>query len=132
MIRRADVGVLFILASVVHFAFAQNSGAVKAPSLRFQKVQISEYFWLEGAAVADLNSDGHIDIIAGPFWYEGPEFKVRREIFPATQTFKRQRPDGVEDTMEGFEGALGTHNAYSNAFFEFVATSITMDGRTFW
>ena len=138
MILRACIAVPLWLVLVGHFALAQNPGGVRTlptpldpahsgPAmaahpqvLRFQKVQISEYFWSEGTAIADINRDQHIDIVAGPFWYEGPEFKVRHEIFAATQTFKRQRADGTEETVEGFEGALGTHNAYSNAFFEFV------------
>ena len=145
MILRACIAVPLLLVLVMHFALAQNPQAVKTlpvmlgtgtpppdpahsgpamPAhpevLRFQKVQISEYFWSEGTAIADINRDEHIDIVAGPFWYQGPEFKVRHEIFSATQTFKRQRADGTEETVEGFEGALGTHNAYSNAFFEFV------------
>ena len=145
MIPRACIGVPLLLVLVVHFALAQNPGAMKTlvlmlstgtslpdpahagPAtaahpevLRFEKVQISKYFWSEGSAIADINRDGHTDIVAGPFWYEGPEFKVRHEILPATETFKRQRADGAEETVEGFEGALGTHNAYSNAFVEFV------------
>ena len=88
--------------------------------LSFTKLQISDKFWSEGAAIADINRDGHADIVAGPFWYEGPDFKKRHEIFPATQTFKRKGADGIEETVEGFEGALGTNNAYSNVFFEFA------------
>jgi len=29
----------------------------------------------EGCAVADVNRDGHVDVIAGRSWYEGPEFR---------------------------------------------------------
>src|SRR5215469_1230284 len=98
----------------------QASHAKGPTGLSFTKVQISDKFWSEGAAIADINRDGHADIIAGPFWYEGPDFKKRHEIFPATQTFRRKRADGIEESTEGFEGALGTKNAYSNVFFEFA------------
>ena len=110
--------VALFIASLL--SMIQAAHAADPAVLSFRKVQISDKFWSEGAAIADINRDGHADIIAGPFWYEGPEFKKRHEIFPATQTFKRKGADGIEGTVEGFEGALGTNNAYSNVFFEFA------------
>src|SRR5262249_2975323 len=50
----------------------------------FKNIQISDKFWSEGVAIADINRDGHIDVISGPYWYEGPDFRKRHEIFPAT------------------------------------------------
>src|SRR5207244_5619326 len=54
------------------------------------------------------------------FWYEGPNFKKRHEFYPATHTFQRKRPDGAIENIEGFEGALGVSNNYSDNFFAFV------------
>ena len=34
----------------------------------------------EGIAVADFNGDGHPDVSAGEFWYEGPEFTRQRRL----------------------------------------------------
>ncbi len=45
----------------------------------FQKLTLSEKFVAEGSNVADFNNDGHLDVVAGPYWYEGPDFKVRHE-----------------------------------------------------
>jgi len=47
----------------------------------FKKITISDKFNTEGATAADFNNDGEIDIVAGHFWYEGPEFKVRHQIY---------------------------------------------------
>jgi len=66
-------------------------------------------------ACGDFNHDGTMDIYAGPFWYEGPDFKKRHEYRPATTTFKLP-----EDEVEGYEGALGKKNAYSDDFMNFV------------
>ena len=33
-------------------------------------------------ATGDFNRDGTVDIVAGPFWYEGPDFQRRQEIYP--------------------------------------------------
>ena len=38
----------------------------------FKKIQLTDKFWSEGATFADLNRDGHNDIISGPYWWEGP------------------------------------------------------------
>jgi len=86
----------------------------------FKKSVLTDKFWSEGAAFGDLNRDGKADIVSGPFWYEAPEFKIRHEFYPATATFQRKLADGKTETVEGFEGALGTQNAYSDNFFAFV------------
>lgn len=86
----------------------------------FKKTQLTDKFWGEGATFGDLNRDGKLDIVSGPFWYQGPDFALRREFYPATATFKRKQPDGSEQTIEGFEGALGVENKYSDNFFAFV------------
>jgi hypothetical protein len=61
-----------------------------------------------------------MDVICGPFWYEGPDFKKVHEFAPANTTFKRKKPDGSEETIPGFEGGLGTNNSYSDNFFAFI------------
>ncbi|MDB6152528.1 MAG: repeat protein, partial [Chthoniobacteraceae bacterium] len=86
----------------------------------FKKIQLNEYFWSEGATFGDFNKDGKTDIVSGPFWYEGPDFKSRHEIYPATRTFKHKKADGTEETIPGFEGALGENNVYSDNFFAFT------------
>lgn len=49
---------------------------------RFEKIRLSDEFFSEGANFGDFNRDGTRDIAAGPYWYEGPEFQTRREIYP--------------------------------------------------
>ncbi|MDB6055769.1 MAG: repeat protein, partial [Verrucomicrobiales bacterium] len=80
----------------------------------WKKIQITDKFWSEGAAFGDFNKDGKMDVVSGPYWYEGPGFTVRHEYYPAKQTFKIKKADGTEQTIEGFEGGLGTNNAYSD------------------
>src|SRR6476620_6276786 len=86
----------------------------------FKKIQLSDKFWSEGANFGDFNHDGKMDIVSGPFWYEGPDFKKRHEFAPANTTFKLKKADGTEETVEGFEGGLGTHNAYSESCLVFT------------
>ena len=86
----------------------------------FRKIQITDKFWSEGADFADFNHDGQMDVVSGPFWYEGPDFKVRHEYCPAQHSFTATNSAGKEITVDGFEGALGVKNAYSEDFLTFT------------
>ena len=86
----------------------------------FKKIQLSDQFWGEGANFGDFNHDGVNDIVSGPYWYEGPDFKKRHEYRPADNSFTRKKADGTEEKVPGFEGALGLKNTYSDDFFTFV------------
>jgi hypothetical protein len=46
-----------------------------AQEVRFKKHIVSNVFVSEGAATGDVNKDGRIDILAGSFWYEAPNWK---------------------------------------------------------
>lgn len=83
----------------------------------FRKIQLTPEFWAEGAHVGDLNRDGHMDVIYGPFWWAGPDFTSRHEYRPATNRFEVKLADETTRRLPGFEGALGTKNAYSDCFF---------------
>src|SRR5437762_4775641 len=86
----------------------------------FKKTQLSDKFWCEGANFGDFNHDGKMDIVSGPFWYEGPDFKTRHEFYPANATFKLKKSDGTEEIIPGYEGGLGVNNAYSDTFIVFT------------
>ena len=48
----------------------------------FKKVQLDDAFYCEGASFGDLNRDGHMDVVSGPYWYGGPDFKTRHAFYP--------------------------------------------------
>ncbi len=48
----------------------------------FEKWVLSEDFFSEGACHADIDQDGHQDIVSGPFWYAGPDFRQRHAYAP--------------------------------------------------
>jgi hypothetical protein len=109
----------FLLAAMV-FSLLPALSRAKDVLHTFEKVQITDQFWAEGANIADFNRDGKMDIVSGPFWYEGPDFKKRHEYSPATNSFQRPKSDGTMETTPGFEGALGTKNTYSECFLTFT------------
>ncbi len=59
---------------------AESKGA---PSFKTQR--LSDKFHCEGAHLADLNKDGKMDIVAGPYWYEGPDYGKHHEFYPAKE-----------------------------------------------
>jgi hypothetical protein len=43
----------------------------------FSRVQLNTQFYSEGIVTADLNKDGAVDVLAGPYWYPGPSFETK-------------------------------------------------------
>jgi putative membrane-bound dehydrogenase-like protein len=87
----------------------------------FKKQQLDKYYWSEGAMLGDLNKDGKPDAISGPYWWEGPAFTKRHEIYAPAKTTKTKNLQGKEVEFPGFEGNFGSKNAYStDNFFAFV------------
>ena len=39
----------------------------------FQTKQLSDAFYCEGVELGDFNKDGQLDVVAGPYWYAGPD-----------------------------------------------------------
>jgi hypothetical protein len=73
-----------VSVSLVAIAGFASLGSAADPSVSsYRKFQLSDQFYCEGATFADLNRDGKPDAISGPYWYEGPDFKKRHEIYPA-------------------------------------------------
>ena len=100
---------------------ASASLAAHAAELHtFKRLQLSDQFWCEGANIGDINKDGVADLVSGPWWWEGPEFKVRHEFYPATAAFTLRVGPQTSLKVPGYEGALGVKNTYSNNFFVWV------------
>jgi len=109
----------FVLAGLC--ASIWSAPAADATLHSFKKQQLDEHYWSEGAMLGDLNKDGKPDAISGPYWWEGPAFTKRHEIYPATRTTKTKNLKGAEVEFPGFEGNFGSRNAYStDNFFAFV------------
>ena len=68
--------------SIAWLVVASTQGAAEDHLVHsWKRLQLSDAFYAEGASFGDLNRDGQSDVIAGPFWYEGPSFSTRHELF---------------------------------------------------
>jgi hypothetical protein len=54
----------------------------------FDRVQLTDIYYSEGVNAADIDNDGNIDAIYGPFWFAGPHFTAKRLIY---KTFPQPR-----------------------------------------
>jgi hypothetical protein len=66
--------------------------------ITWKKTVIDKNFRAEGVAIADVNKDGKMDILAGDVWYEAPDWKVHA-IRPGKENYRQ-----------------GDNNVYSNSF----------------
>lgn len=48
----------------------------------FHKKTLTTRYLADGIAAGDFDRDGQMDVVAGPFWYRGPDFSDAREIYP--------------------------------------------------
>ena len=48
----------------------------------FQRQQLTGVYFSEGANAGDINRDGVPDVVYGPYWFAGPEYRQKQEIYP--------------------------------------------------
>jgi len=78
MKRSRALNALVLAATLVGDLPAQT------PPAPFDQQQLTSSYYTEGANVGDCNRDGHLDIIAGPFWWQGPDFTAQHTIYAGT------------------------------------------------
>lgn len=59
----------------------------------FQRQALTDQYYSEGATAGDLNNDGQMDVVYGPLWFAGPDFKQSHEIAAVVP----QNRDGYAD-----------------------------------
>ncbi|MFO0916958.1 MAG: VCBS repeat-containing protein [Planctomycetaceae bacterium] len=64
----------------------------------FKKQQLSDKFFAEGACFGDINHDGKPDVVAGPFWFAGPDFTEQHAFYPPVAF----DPLGYSDNFSSF------------------------------
>jgi hypothetical protein len=113
---------LFVGRGEVHFkdvSFKDLNARViprEQTSPRFRMQQLDEFFYTWGAGVGDINRDGVLDVVAGPYYYLGPDYTSRREIYAAptinpSDQFPRSGFDFVFDfTGDGWPDIVAGEN----------------------
>jgi putative membrane-bound dehydrogenase-like protein len=81
------------------FVLLAASGLHAATQITWKRQQLHGDFYSEGAAIGDINGDGKPDVVAGPFWWEGPAFEKKHAYY---------------------EPKIFSINGYSDNFFAYV------------
>jgi hypothetical protein len=79
---RLPVFSLFVFYAVLSSWRAAEAEPPTRPVV-FQKRTLTNKYYCDGVNTGDFNRDGKPDVIAGPFWYEGPSFEKRHEFYLA-------------------------------------------------
>lgn len=112
---------LALVASTTNECRCQDEAT--ACDVRFEKVVLAQEYFCDGVDVGDFNRDDIADIVAGPFWYEGPDFQVKHAIYepialppaksPSNSMFSFVHDfdeDGLDDVL--VLGRVHLHEAY--------------------
>ena len=83
----------------------KNLDILKLPkeylSPEFTERHVNGFYYSWGAAVADVNHDGVPDVIAGPYYYLGPDYTEAHEIYIPTEYKPRFRLSAAIDGHAG-------------------------------
>lgn len=74
------------------------NGSTDRHLVSWETKQLTPDFHGEGAYYGDFNKDGKVDVVSGPYWYEGPAFSEKHEYRPA----KKYDPKGYSDNFLTF------------------------------
>lgn len=71
----------------------------------FEKLVLTSDYYCDGIQAGDINRDGRRDVVAGPFWYEGPEFKKAHAFYPPARLAPEESPsDSMFSFVHDFSG----------------------------
>lgn len=83
MTRRLGIVLLLLLIPVLLAVFPRETQTDDFELHQFTLNRLDNNFYCEGATFGDVSGDGQIDVVAGPFWYEGPAFEKRHAFYEA-------------------------------------------------
>lgn len=86
---------VLLVACVLPAAAPADSGLTIR---EFDRHTLTDVYYAEGASFGDFNRDGHGDVVAGPYWYEGPAFERKHELYEP----KPQNLNGYADNFFSF------------------------------
>lgn len=81
------------------------AGAAAPRAISFEKLTLTSEYWSDGLNAADVDGDGKKDVISGPFWYAGPDFKTRHAFKdPLPQELEKNPTDSMFTFIADFNG----------------------------
>ncbi len=82
-----------------------RDGRSAPTEVSFERLVLSSEYLSDGINAADIDRDGHPDVIAGPYCYRGPDFLTRRSFFPpVVHETERSPTDSLFTFPHDFDG----------------------------
>ncbi len=70
----------------------------------FSRTQLTDVYFSEGASAGDINGDKIADVVYGPYWFDGPDFATKHEIYPAVPQDRNRYADNFFSWVHDFDG----------------------------
>jgi hypothetical protein len=70
----------------------------------FERKQLTDVYFSEGANAGDINGDGHLDAVYGPYWFAGPDFAKKYEIYKPKPQPRERYADNFFSWVYDFNG----------------------------
>src|SRR5690554_4583628 len=95
----------WLMQSAGLMLIALAAGKVGGGAPVFVKKVLTEEYLCDGITAGDINRDGKADVIAGPYWYEGPTFEKRHPFYPPRRFERAVSPtDSMYSHVHDFNG----------------------------
>src|SRR6056297_2599617 len=98
--------------------------AAQTGPVAFEKLVLTDEYLSDGVAVADIDRDGHPDIVSGPYWYPGPDFRTRVAFYPPVPLVPERSPS---DSMFTF-----THDFTGNGWPDLLVLGRVHKHAAYW
>jgi putative membrane-bound dehydrogenase-like protein len=73
-------------------------------ALSFARQQLTDTYFSEGVGVGDINGDGKVDVVHGPYWFVGPDFTAKHEIYTAAPQDRNRYANNFFSWVYDFNG----------------------------
>jgi hypothetical protein len=70
----------------------------------FNRQQLTGVYYSEGVNIGDIDGDEVIDVVHGPYWFKGPDFAEKHEIYPAKAQPRQRYADSFFSWVYDFNG----------------------------
>ncbi len=70
----------------------------------FQRQQLTDVYYSEGVNIGDINNDDVVDVVHGPYWFAGPSYEAKHEIYAAKAQNRQAYADNFFSWVYDFNG----------------------------